>query len=217
MERPALRDVVWFLVRWFLKLLPLLLVAAFLHFYLPGHDVVRVVGTEVTRSDKTAKGITSEGAATVVTRDVRYINAVRENGDPAVYRNEDTRWGFPWYFKFQSGNLQAVAQDLVSTGAEPRWVLVTHYGWRIEILSMFPNAVAIEPVEGPDVTVIPWFNIVFLVVLAVVLIVIWQAWRRLMLRLALDERFENASNGVVQIWRWFKASLRDLRERATGG
>ena len=213
-----MRDVVWFLVGWFFKLLPLVAVAAFLHFYLPGHDVVRIVGTEVTRSDKAAKGATgTEGAPTVVTRDVRYINAVRANGDPAVFRNEDTRWGFPWYFKFQSGNLQAVAQDLVSTGGDPRWVLITNYGWRIEIFSMFPNAVRIKQVEGPDVTVIPWFNIVFLTVLAVVLIVLWQAWRRLMLRLSLDERFENASNGVVQVWRWFKASLRDLRERATGG
>ena len=43
---------------------------------------------------------------------------------------------------------------------------LTHYGWRSEFLTIFPNAVGVRPVEGPDVTIIPWFNIIFLTLLA---------------------------------------------------
>ena len=216
---PAVSDVIWFIVRWSLRLIPLILVAAVLHYNLPGHDVVRVVGTEVTRMDQAARSAdqpAGETATPTLTRDVRFINAVRPNGKPAVYRNEDTDWGFPWYFKFDSGNLQALAQDLVSTQATPRWAVITHYGWRIEIFSMFPNAVDIEEVEGPDVTVIPWFTIVFLVLLAGLLIYLRILWLRFLERLEFDYRFENASNSAAQIWRWIKANLRDARDRLTG-
>ncbi len=204
-------SVVWFMVRWLLRLLPLILLAAVLHFYLPGHDVVRIVGTEVNRVDRSAKADPSQVG--VVTRDVRFVNAVRASGKPAVFRNEDTGWGFPWYFKFDSGNLQAIAQDMISTKAEPRWAEVTHYGWRIEMLSMFPNAVEVEPTEDPEAAIVPWFNIVFLTLLAILLLVAWRAWRNLLERLELDSRFENASNSLAQVWRWVKANLRDLRGR----
>ena len=210
--------MVWTILGWVLRLLPLLVLAIFLHFYLPGHDVVRIVGTEVNRMDRPAPAAAEEGAPAPVptTRDVRFINTVRPGGAPAVFRNEDTDWSFPWYFKFDSGNLQAQAQDQISTKESPRWVVVTHYGWRIEILSMFPNAVDIDEAEGPDETIIPWFNIVFLVLLAAALIALWTAWRRFLERLEFDSRFENASNSASQVWRWIKANLRDLRERATG-
>lgn len=207
----------WTVIRWLRRLLPLAIIAALLHFYLPGHDVVRIVGTDVNRMDRVAKNTESQdGAPTTVTRDVRFINTVRPNGDPSVYRNEDTDWGFPWYFKFDSGNLQAQAQDLVSTKASPEWVLVTHYGWRIEFLSMFPNAVDIDPVEGPDASVVPWFNIIFLGLLALVWFIVWRAWRRFMERLFFDDRFENAGNSVSQIGRWLKAIGRDRKRRLLG-
>lgn len=209
--------MIWTILGWVFRLLPLLALALFLHFYLPGHDVGRIVGTEVNRMDRpAASGAEEAAAAQPVTRDVRFINTVRPGGSPAVYRNEDTDWSFPWYFKFDSGNLQAQAQDLVSTKDAPRWVVVTHYGWRIEILSMFPNAVAIEEAEGPDQFIVPWFNIVFLALLAAGLIALWIAWRRFLERLEFDSRFENASNSAIQVWRWVKASLRDLRERLWG-
>ena len=213
-----MKGVGWFLFRWFLRLLPLAIVVAFLHYSLPGHDIVRIVGTEVNRMDQPVKTAVEQDAVSggSVTRDVRFINTVRPNGKPSVYRNEDTDWGFPWYFKFDSGNLQAQAQDLISDKDDPEWVLITHYGWRIEILSMFPNAVAIKPVASPDHTVIPWFNIVFLTLLAVLLFFVIRGWLRFMRRLAIDERFENASNSVAQIWRWTKANLRDGRRKLLG-
>jgi len=210
----TVKGVIWFVLRWTLKLLPLLLLAVLLHYYLPGHDVVRIVGTEVNRMDSQARpGDTSGLPGAVVTRDVRFINAVGADGRPAVYRNEDTGWGFPWYFKFDSGNLQAVAQDLISTQADPRWAVITHYGWRFEIFSMFPNAVDIDLATGPDETIIPWFTIILLLLLAVGWLLLWRAWRRFLLRLEIDSRFENASNSAAQVWRWIKASARDLTGR----
>jgi Protein of unknown function (DUF1523) len=159
----------------------IILVGGFLHYYLPSRDVVQIVGTEVKRMDvgrtpwfwDKADAGTQENS----TRDVRFINAVWPNGKPRVYRNEDTGWSFPPYFKFDSSNLTAEAQGLAKQDGEV-WVAVSHYGWRIEILTMFPNAYKVKRVSSPDALLIPWFNIVFLSLLAFILINIWLAMRR---------------------------------------
>ncbi len=151
-----------------------LLVVLFLNYYLPSKDVVRIVGTDVKRMDIVANEALSEdgGPASAGTRDVRFINAAWPDGGVRVYRNEETGWGFPWYFKFDSGNLQAMAQD-AARAAEPQWMIVTHYGWRIEFLSMFPNAVGMDPAPGPDHTPVPWFNIVLI---GGLLLLGWWLW-----------------------------------------
>ena len=218
------------IVVWMLKLLPLVVAILFLHFYLPSKDVVRIVDTDVKRMDVVSKDVVGEGGAGVPTRtrDVRFINAVWPNGDPRVYRNEETDWSFPWYFKFDSGNLQTEAQDLRSTKENPTWVVITHYGWRFEILSMFPNAVEIEQIDDPDHFPIPWFRIVFFVLfggLALWLWYLWRwflevRWRPFLAELAIDDRFENASNALGQVWRWFKANIGDRfggRRKPGGG
>ena len=153
------------IVVWMLKLLPLVVALLFLHFYLPSKDVVRIVDTDVKRMDVVSRDFVGEGksGAPARTRDVRFVNAVWPDGKPRVYRNEETDWGFPWYFKFDSGNLQTEAQDLRSTKDNPIWVVITHYGWRFEILSMFPNAVEVERIDDPEFFPIPWFRIVFFV------------------------------------------------------
>src|SRR6056297_3780886 len=126
-------------VKWALIILLVVLVGSVLHYNLPQRDIVRIVNTEVRRVDPGVNAFfyssaSSGDAATAASRDVFFIETIRPNGSPLVYRNEDTGWGWPPYLKFNSANLQAIARDLESTQDEPRWVAVRHYGWRAEIL-----------------------------------------------------------------------------------
>jgi hypothetical protein len=116
---------------------------------------------------------TAEGAET---RDIRFIDAVFEDRSVIVYRNEDTGWVWPPYFKYDSSNLQAEATNLKSTAEAPKWVSVTHYGWRFPILSIYPNAVSMKQVDGPDVQIIPWVNMIVLTTLLFLLLMLRKMW-----------------------------------------
>lgn len=153
-------------------------VAAFLWFYLPSREVVRITGVSVKYMDSTGwfDSEVSSSAVAVDSRDVRFINAVRPDNDIRIFRNENTDWGFPWYFKFDAGELEGQAQKYALAPADqPAWVVVTHYGVRFTLLAMYPNAISMRPAEGPDELLIPWFNIAFLLVLGA--LVLWVYWR----------------------------------------
>ena len=145
-----------------------LALAGLLYWSTPSHDVVRILETEIIREDFETTG--SDGDEVTRTRDVRMINAVTPSGEPSVYRNVDTGWGWPPYFKFDSANLAAAASDLSSSEDNPRWVVLTHYGIRLTFFSIFPNTLSVERAEGPDQVVIPWTKIVSIVALAVLMI-----------------------------------------------
>ena len=157
-----------------LGILLLLLVALFLGYHLPSRDIVRIVDTEVVRMDARTS---QDDVQVSYTRDVRFIEAVWPDGAERVYRNEDTGWGWPPYFKFDSANVAAQAKSLASTEDDPVWVVVRHYGWRIPMLSMFPNATSIRRAEGPDEVLIPWFNIVLLALIAITAALLWLLLR----------------------------------------
>ena len=170
-------------VKWGLISVIVITVVAFFHYSLPSRDVVRIVNTDVKRMDVGSWvwwwAEPDAGTEAQQTRDVRFINAKWPNGKIRVYRNEDTGWGFPPYLKFESSNLSAEAQDWSSNEAQPVWVVVTHYGWRIELLSMFPNAISVRKAEGPDEILVPWFNIVFLGLLGGLIWAVYAYLRRL--------------------------------------
>ena len=173
------------LVKWVFVLLFWLVLAGFLHYTLPQKDIVRVQGTEIIRQDFSGANrifyaqADSSSAENTVNRDLRLINTTRENGRVQVYRNEDTGFGWPPYFKLDSSNLQAEAQGAVSSKAEPEWYLMTHYGWRNEWLTIYPNAISLKPISGPDAgKPIPWVNITILVLLAAVFWAVYVRWRR---------------------------------------
>lgn len=167
-------------VKWGLIGLVLAIFAAFLHYTLPQWDVVRVTDTYEKRVDAGSSSgwfwaSADTGEVTSGPRDVFFIQTMRSNDKPMVYRNEDTGWGWPPFFKFDTSNLQAQASDLRSTPEAPKWVAVKHYGWRLEYLSIYPNALAVKQVMGPDARVIPWASIVMLVL---ILMVIWAITSR---------------------------------------
>ena len=169
-------------VKWTFRVLVALILFGFLHYTLPQHDIVRIVGANTQRMDlgstswffaapDTGTAVTADGS-----RDVKFIQTIQQNGKPMVYRNEDTGWGWPPYFKVNSFDLQTEASDLNSTEAAPKWVMITHYGWRNQFFTIFPNAVGMKQVEDPGMTVIPWFNIVFFVLLGLFGLFIRRVW-----------------------------------------
>ncbi len=169
-------------VRWFFRIIVFVVVAATLHYTLPQRDIVQILNTEVRRVDFGANSIfwANSGAGDAVdtvNRDVLFIEAQRPNGSTSVYRNEDTGWGWPPYFKFDTADLQARARVFITGTGEDQWVAIRHYGWRSQLFSIFPNAVSIDPVEGPDVRLIPWFNIIFLTLGGILWLSLWRLWR----------------------------------------
>jgi len=213
---------------WWLRAVLVLLLITFFSYVLPQHDIARVTRVSEIRTDFSAfnrifYAQADSGNVDGTTRDIRLIESQRMRSylfgliragseQVMVYRNEDTGWIWPPYFKFDSGNLQAEAGDLVSTSAAPRWVAVRHYGWRIPFLTIYPNATAIWPVAGPDVRIIPWFNIMFFLFLAVAwgfLRAVWRQFRQRTVDPALtrvDQTWDGIEAGVTtqkgRIGRW---------------
>ncbi len=170
-------------LRWGLALVFWGGIAAFLHYTLPQYDVVRIVNTYEERQElndwtRVFWSRPDAQSQNLTSRDVQFLQAVRPDGDAIVYRNEDTGWSWPPYFKFDTANLYTEANDAISTKDAPEWVAIRHYGWRNQFLSIFPNAISLKPVEGPDVRVTNWTSIVILIGLALVFWAIYVRWRR---------------------------------------
>lgn len=190
-------------VKWTFWTTLALIVFAFLHYNLPQHDIVRVVNTYQERQDlndwtRVFWASPDDQAVTLVNRDVQFIQTVMANGKPMVYRNEDTGWNWPPYFKFDTASLLTEAEDAKSTAEAPKWYVITHYGWRNEFISIFPNAVGIHRVEGPDVRIIPWVNIVILSVLAFIIFMIRRMWLQFRERV-IDPVLEDAGEAIDRV------------------
>ncbi|MDO5646898.1 DUF1523 family protein [Paracoccus sp. (in: a-proteobacteria)] len=156
---------------------------ALLDYALPSKKTVRISDTYnrlTTVTTSNAMFWASTGGGTAQTpagqRDVFFIDTVRPNGRVFVYRNEDTGWVWPPYFKYNSSNLHAEATTLKSTPSEPIWVSVTAYGWRMPWLSTYPNAVSISVVSGPDDRPTNWGALIVCGVMLMLLALIWRMW-----------------------------------------
>jgi len=171
-------------IRWVFGVTFWALVGAVFHYTLPQVDIVRITDTYEKRIDFGENSIFWATAdvgndGTTINRDVFFVQARRARGDVMVYRNEDTGWGWPPYFKFDTSNLQAEAADAKSTADAPQYYAIKHYGWRNEFMSIFPNAISLRPVEGPDASKgIPYLNIIIILLFLAIVYGIWVRWRR---------------------------------------
>ena len=160
------------------------LVFLFLDYALPSRHTVRVTNVYNQITDLGWNGIfyASPDTGTVQTadgrRDIRYIATVQPNGRPYVYRNEDTGWIWPPYFKYDSSNLHAIAADSVSTADAPRWMNVTSYGWRVSWATIYPNAISMRQVAGPGDRPLNWPALVILGVIGALLLLLWRMWNQ---------------------------------------
>ncbi len=107
---------------------------------MPHYSTAVISGVEVKRMNEYTPNKTLKSP----TRDVYFIQTYdpKDKQSVKVYRNEDTRFGFPFYFKFNSADITALAQSLANQQVE-----IEYYGWRINMLDMFPNTIFIKPLK----------------------------------------------------------------------
>ncbi|MFX4299957.1 DUF1523 family protein [Pseudosulfitobacter pseudonitzschiae] len=131
------------------------ILAAVLHYALPQVDVVRAVGVETKRVDQ------SRETGETTTRDVYYVQTEQlDSSSPSVFRNEDNLI----YLKWNSADIQAKVQSLAK---DKQTIAVQHYGWRIRLISMFPNTLDVWVVDE-DYRHVPVFNMIILTLLAAI-------------------------------------------------
>lgn len=160
------------LVLMILGLLLVVVCGGFLAYVLPRHEVVHINGHEVKRVDQQGRVVVAPGMASGATRDVFFIYTTdADKQNVHVFRNEDTGFGFPWYLKFDSAEVQGRSQLL--SRHDTQLALVTYYGWRLPMLNLFPNAVNVQAWDS-TATPFPVFNTIFFTLLAVfVLLLGW--------------------------------------------
>ncbi|WP_017445410.1 DUF1523 family protein [Gayadomonas joobiniege] len=124
-----------------------------LDFYLPEATIVTVTNTEVKRQDFRAPEKDQTTGESRISRDFYQVLTIKENGKTRVFKNTDTGWGFPFYFKFDSADVQAQAAAAVNDGKPRRFV---SYGWRLDLISAYPNLLKVESADKGDGT--PWFR-----------------------------------------------------------
>lgn len=135
------------------------------NYAMPSYEETVVTGMEVRRMDKDGV-ISKSNPADGEVRDVYFLFTKRPNEDKEkvqVYRNEDTGWGLPPYFKFDSADIQAKAQAYSN---EEKVVQIKYYGWRINWLNEFRNIVSIKPLEEGETVSKPIVSYILYAVLA---------------------------------------------------
>ncbi|WRE98597.1 DUF1523 family protein [Helicobacter pylori] len=121
---------------------------------MPHYSAAVISGVEVKRMNENENTPNNKEVKTLA-RDVYFVQTYdpKDQKSVTVYRNEDTRFGFPFYFKFNSADISALAQSLVNQQVE-----VQYYGWRINLFNMFPNVIFLKPLKENDEMSKPIFS-----------------------------------------------------------
>ncbi|WP_181370904.1 DUF1523 family protein [Helicobacter pylori] len=132
------RNVVLFILTAIFLVLMLLV-----SYCMPHYSVAVISGVEVKRMNENENTPNNKEVKTLA-RDVYFVQTYdpEDKKSVTVYRNEDTRFSFPFYFKFNSADISALAQSLVNQQVE-----VQYYGWRINLFNMFPNVIFLKPLK----------------------------------------------------------------------
>lgn len=185
------------------------------HYNLPQRDIVRILDTYEKRMDVSGNALfwakQDSGTLAQDTRDVRFIDTEFPDGSVMVFRNEDTGLGWPFYFKFDSSDVGAQAKQLTSSKDEPIWVAVRHYGWRNTYFTIFPNATSLKQVSGPDVRLIPVFNIVFFILFSLIMLGIYRLLQRFKRR-----RIDPVVEDISDVWDGVEDRASNARSSAGG-
>ena len=143
-----------------------------LHYLLPRKAVVEISGVESKRSEGVSlSGTTSQPNALDV-----YLVFAKEEGVAVVFKNIDTGWGLPPYFKFNAAELQAEAQNLAGKN-----VLVKYYGWRFKLTGTFPNILEVTP-AGPETSTGSWTRYIVFTLWGILLVFVFPRYYRLFIR-----------------------------------
>ncbi|WQW51020.1 DUF1523 family protein [Helicobacter pylori] len=132
------RNVVLFILTAIFLVLMLLV-----SYCMPHYSAAVISGVEVKRMNENENTPNNKEVKTLA-RDVYFVQTYdpKDQKSVTVYRNEDTHFGFPFYFKFNSADISALAQSLVNQQVE-----VQYYGWRINLFNMFPNVIFLKPLK----------------------------------------------------------------------
>lgn len=126
---------------WFFILVTLAIhtgLAGLVYYSFPKYRLAEITGVETKRTGIARQTDQIEDIFFVYTRDPN-TEKVR------VYRNQDTGWGLPFYFKFNAANIQASASGFA---ADKQLVQIKYYGVRFEMFSQFPNIISIKRVDS---------------------------------------------------------------------
>ncbi|GAA9720529.1 DUF1523 family protein [Helicobacter pylori] len=138
------RNVVLFILTAIFLVLMLLV-----SYCMPHYSAAVISGVEVKRMNENENTPNNKEVKTLA-RDVYFVQTYdpKDKKSVTVYRNEDTHFSFPFYFKFNSADISALAQSLVNQQVE-----VQYYGWRINLFNMFPNVIFLKPLkESADIS-----------------------------------------------------------------
>ncbi len=145
------------------------IVIAFFEYYLPRSVVMEITGVEYRPIGGSAdEASTSAGQQNV---GVSFITAKNpeDANDTMEFFNTDAGL----YLKFDAGSVHSQANAL---NGEP--ALITFYGWRWAILSIYPNVISVQQADA-DTSTFPYFKIVFYVLFAAALVWLYRRVRRL--------------------------------------
>jgi hypothetical protein len=166
----------------------------FWDYTLPSYSIVKIVEIDTHRMDKDGNFIEKDDLQ-AVGRDVFFIlsKPTHFEKDPKTgedvpvadldkstisVRNEDTGWRFPWYFKFDTTDLQGDAAAL-----RDHFAVIETYGYRFQFWSWFANALSVSEYK-PGMTIINWTRIVVWTIFAILAGFGYALYRRIKKRIA---------------------------------